>query len=285
MRITDGPPGQILVTDSQQGMIFALDERNLEILWTYEVPSAPMGIAYRSNFVFVGNSTTQNVEVYRLQGSSGGSGKTLEFQYNLGFTPAGQPGSIRIPSDIALDQDLGLVFVMDSGERKVKVFDFKGNPIRTFPSPSDPPLLSPVAIAVDEVNKEIVVSDYGDPNGWSTPAAPARIQVYSYSGTLLKQIDGGPAPPVDPAALFSRPQGLAVDGRGHIFMAESVLGQVYVFDRNTGALVKKLGDFGDGPGQLQLPLDLFLDPKSQDLYVTNNMLKRIEVFRNAGALP
>ena len=239
-----------------------------------------MAVAFAANLVFIGNASAQNVEVYRLKGTPKGPGKTLEFLYNLGFTPSGQPGTIQAPSDIDLDKGSGLAFVLDSRDRKVKVFDFAGNVVSTFPALGDPQLLSPTAIAVDPVRQEVLVSDYGDPNGSFTANVPARIMIYSYYGAFLSKIDGGVT---NTDAQFDRPQGLATDGQGHIFMAESVLGQVFVFDRNTGAVLKKLGSFGDGPGQLELPLDLFLE-KNGDLFVTNNMLKRIEVFRAAGGL-
>jgi sugar lactone lactonase YvrE len=130
------------------------------------------------------------------------------------------------------------------------------------------------------LRQEVLVSDYGDPNGWFQVNVPARIMIYSYYGAFLSKIDGGVT---NTDFQFERPQGLAADGQGHIFMAESVRGEVFVFDRNAGTVLKKLGSFGDGPGQLELPLDLVLE-KNGDLFVTNNMLRRIEVFRAAGGL-
>ena len=283
MRIAEGPPGQMLVSDSRQDKVFAIDQKRLAPVWSFAVPGTPMAVAFAANLVFIGNASTQNVEVYRLKGTQKGSGKTLEFLFNLGLTPIGVPGNIRTPSDIDLDKDAQLAFVLDSGERKVKVFDFAGNIVSAFPALSDPPLLSPTAIAVDTLRQEVLVSDYGDPNGsfFSTANVPARIMIYTYSGMFLAKIDGG----VDTADYqFGRPQGLATDNAGHIFMAESLLGQIYVFDRSNGSVVKKLGGFGDGPGELQLPLDLFIDKHSQDMFVTNNMLRRIEIFRAAGGL-
>lgn len=283
MRIAEGPPGQLLVTDNREDMIFAISDDDLGIAWSFNLPGRPMGIAFWSNTVFVGNATTRNVEVYKLKGLPRGAGKTLEFQYNLGFTPPGQTGSIQIPSDIAVDPDLDLVFVVDSGARQVRIFDFKGNPVQSFPGSTDPPLLSPVAIAVDTVNKEVLVSDYGDPNGSFAAKVPPRLMIYNYAGTLLKQINGYPMTVA--SNEFARPQGLAVNGLGSIFMVESVHGEVYVIDRNSGQVTRKISSFGSDPGQLQLPLDILLVRKSGNLYVTNNMGKRIEVFRGEGRLP
>lgn len=283
MRIAGGPPGQLLVTDNREDTIFAISEDDLSVLWSFQLASRPMGIAFWANTLFVGNATNQSIDVYKLKGAPGGPGKTLEFQYALGPTVPGQLGNIRIPSDLAVDPSLELVFVVDSGARQVKILDFKGNPVHSFPGTTDPPLLSPVAIAVDPVNKEILVSDYGDPNGAFSAKAPPRLLIYSYAGILLRQINGYPM--ADPSREFARPQGLATDGKGKIFMAESVHGEVYVIDRNSGQVTKKISSFGNAPGQLQLPLDLLIREKSGDLFVTNNMCKRIEVFRGEGRLP
>ena len=281
MRIAVGPPGEILVSDSVQRKVLALDTSTLAVDWSFDVQGTPMAVAYAANLIFIGNATTHNVEVYRLKGTPNGPSKTLDFVYNLGLTASGTTGTIRIPSDIGIDKGSGLVFVVDSGERRVKVCDTAGNTVSELPSSTDAPLLSPTAIAVDTTRQEVLVSDYGDPNGSFKANVPARIMIYSYSGTFLSKIDGGVS---DKSAAFDRPQGLATDGAGHIFMAESLRGQVFIFDRATGALVTKLGSFGNKPGELELPLDLIIDKKSGHLFVTNNTLKRIEVFPAAGGL-
>lgn len=288
MRIAEGPPGLVLVSDSRQDKIFAIDEHTLVPEWSFDVPGTPMAVGFAGNLVLIGNATTHNVEVYRLKGAPKGPTKALEFQFNLGRVPAGMPGTIQTPSDLAIDKDARLVFVVDSGERKVKVFDLEGNFMSAFPAEQATPMLSPTAIAVDPLRQEVAVSDYGDPNGsiFSGAAVSARIMVYTYGGQVVRQINGGKTNGVVvPAeAQFERPQGLCVDSQGRLYMAESVRGEVFVFDRDTGAVTKKLGGFGEGPGQLSLPLDLVMSGKSGDLLVTNSMLGRIEVLHNAGGL-
>ena len=281
MRIAEGPPGQVLVSDSRQDKIVALDENTQAPIWSFDVQGTPMAVGFASGLVLIGNASTHNVEVYRLKGSP--TGPKLKFQFNLGFTPPDTPGDIQTPSDLDIDEDAGLAFVLDSGEHRVKVFSLDGTAVSSFP-PSDSParLFSPTAITVDPVRQEVLVSDYGDPNGYFSATVAARIMVYTYGGEFVTMINGGVA---NRDFQFARPQGLGTDSQGRVFMAESVLGQVFVFDRATGGVVKKLGSFGDGPGELMLPLDLLIDRESGDVLVTNNMLGRIEIFRAAGGLP
>lgn len=281
MRIAEGPQGQFLVSDSRQDLVIALDEDSRTPIWSFDVLGSPMAIGFSANLLFVGNASTQNVEVYKLRGPR--TAPMLEFQYTLGLTDPALPGTIRTPSDLAIDKDAGVVFVLDSGDRRIKVYSLAGDHLATLPPPSSPsPLLSPTAITVDPVRQHVLVSDYGDPNGYFGARVSARILTYAYSGVLVSMIDGAGA---NPDAQFARPQGLEMDSQGRVFVTESVRGHVLAFDRDTGSLLFKLGGFGDGPGELKLPLDLLIDHKSGDVLVTNSMLGRIEVFPSAGGRP
>jgi len=281
----------ILITDLDadlQGAIVALDKETMQVVWTCVVPGEPLGVAQWKNLFLVGDPPTGNVGVYRMTGANRGtlcfgaaSGKTLEFLYNLGQTQPGQPGFFQKVNDLALDVDFQRVFVVDTGEKKVKVFDNKGNFLYAFPEGS-PALLNPTGIALDEARQEVLVSDYGDPSGSFKPKVPPRVMIFGYGGNYLGQIDSNPA---TPEYFFSKPQGLGVDGLGHIFVADALLGKVIVFSRESGTGIKTFGSPGDQPGQLKLPLDLFLDHATGDVFVTSNMTGRVEVFRAAGRVP
>jgi len=264
-RIAEASVAQVVVSDPALGGIAALDKETLEIVWTQAIDGDPLAVAACRNLLLVGNATTHRVEVYRVTGQ----GKKVEFIYYLGDA---QTGYFKLPSDIATDAEFQMAFVLDGGEKSIRVFDLKGNYLYALPAAGEISPLSPTAITVDEGRQEVLISDYGYASGGA-----ARLLVYSYAGSFLAEIDG--------TGRFGRPQGLAVDDLGRIYMAESLLGQVFVFDRSTGEIVNKFGSFGEAPGQLQLPLDVVLDRKSDDLFVTNTMLQRVEVFRGAGRLP
>lgn len=281
----------ILITDLDadlQGALVALDKETMQVVWICAVPGEPLGVAQWKNLFLMGDSSTGNVGVYRMTGANRGtacfgsaSGKSLEFLYNLGHTQPGQPGFFQKVNDLALDVDLQRVFVVDTGEKKVKVFDNKGNFLYAFPEGS-PGLLNPTGIALDEARQEVLISDYGDPSGSFKPKVPPRIVIFGYGGNYLGQIDSDP---VTPEYFFSKPQGLGVDGWGHIFVVDALLGKVIVFSRESGTGIKTFGLPGDQPGQLKLPLDLLLDRATGDVFVTSNMTGRVEVFRAAGRVP
>lgn len=281
-RIAEGPEGQLLVSD-RSGWIVAVDRSSLQPLWSFQLPAegAPFGLATSNRLVFIGNTETRNVEVYRLTGSRGGS-KTLRFAYNLGGTPAGQVGTIQNPISIGTDPREKLVFVLDGGAKTVKVFDQRGAFVYDFaPLDRDGAVLSPVALEVDEFHDEVLVADYGDPSGDTAARTPARILIYGYDGTLLDQIDG--AGFFDTGLVFRRVQGLATSADGRIFAADPLGSRILVLNRSNGALLEVLGSQGPGPGQLMIPTDVLLDQDTGDLFIVNNRGgRKVEVFRGAG---
>jgi len=280
-RLAEGPAGQLLVSD-RAGSVVAVRKDNLEQVWSLRLPEdgAPFGLACRNRRLFVGNTETKNVEVYRMLGRP--AIVRLRFEYNLGLTPPGETGSIERPIDVGLDRRTQRVFVLDGAAKEVKVFDRRGRFDYAF-APADRvgEVLSPVSLAIDEARQEVLIGDYGDPSGFFRSRTPARILIYDYSGALLSQIDGDGS--THETTRFARVQGLASSTDGRIFAADPLGGRILVLDRDTGAMLAEVGSEGPGPGQLMLPLDVHLDRRTGDLFVSNNRgARRIEVFRAAG---
>ena len=289
-RIAEGPNGQVLVTDRRYGTVVAVDRNSLEPVWSVPLPQegAPFGLAVMKRLVFVGNTSTKNVEVYRIQGS-GKPDTTLRFAYNLGKVPTGAIGPFENPIGIAADTNEKLVFVLDGAAKRIEVYKPNGSIQFGFePRDSEGVLLSPVSLAVDELRREILVGDYGNPRPEAdcsfctyTAAAPARILIYDYGGELLFEIRGDGT--THWSTWFARVQGMAASADGRIFAADPLGGRILVFDRYSGALLEELGTQGSEEGQLMLPLDVWLDRETGDLFVSNNRgARRVEVLRGVG---
>lgn len=292
-RIAEGPNRQLLVTDRRYRTVVAVDRDSLEPVWSAPLPQegAPFGLAAMKRRVFVGNTSTKNVEVYRIRGS-GGPGTTLRFAYNLGRVPSGAIGPFENPIGIAVDANEKRVFVLDGAAKRIEVYRPNGSFQHAFePRDSAGVLLSPVSLAVDELRREILVGDYGNPRPEPdcsfctyTAAAPARILIYDYGGELLFEIRGDGT--THWSARFARVQGMVASADGRIFAADPLGGRILVFDRYSGALLQELGTQGPAEGQLMLPLDVWLDSGTGDLFVSNNRgARRVEVLRGAGGQP
>lgn len=267
VRIARAPSGDLLVSDYLQQSILVLRQADLAVRRAFRVAGRPVAIAWGRGRIFVGNESTGSVEVYNPAGM---------WLYDLG----GAKGLVRQPMDIAVGNQRGLVFVVDGSDKLVKVFDVNGPLLYTMPAAGagGVPLQNPTGIAIDADREEVLVSDFGDPG----IGVPARVHILDYHGARLGEISGASG---QRGYGFSRPQGLAVDGIGHVFVVDAMLGQVLVFDRTTGAGLKRLGTSGTGPGQLLLPLDLVLTGASRDVFVTSNLAARVEVFRHGGLVP
>lgn len=259
--------GRLLVSDARQRMIFRVDPVSLRPDQGLQVDGEPSAVGLMGKRIFVGNVTRRTIEVYASQGGS--------LRRSFGRD------AVEYPMDLAVDEILGLVFVVDGGAKEIKVFDVRGRLRGTLSGPGlgIDRLQAPTAIAVDETAQEVFVSDYGDPTG------RAAVKVFDYDGNFLSEISGaGSCGSLGCSGGFSRPQGIALDDQGRVYVADALLAEVLVFERATGNRVQTLGGRSVGPPFLRIPLDLAID-QAGDLFVTSNRTASIELYRGVGASP
>jgi DNA-binding beta-propeller fold protein YncE len=267
LRLTQTAEGHLLVSDYRLGSILTIRSTSLKVIRCFPLEGKPLGIAYARGHIYVGNETSQRIEVYNR------AGKKLK-------KPVFQEPLAK-PADLAVDVGMDCLFAVAGEEKSVKVFSLKGEFLRSFPAgdPDNPLLANPTGITVDTVNREVFVSDYGDPGKSIAP----RIQVFDYQGSLVGTISGQGSGMLG-QPRFSRPQGLAVDNAACVFLVDCYSSEILVLDRYSGALLKTMGGFGTEPGKLLLPLDIVIEPLSNDLYITNNRAARLEIFPEGGQL-
>jgi DNA-binding beta-propeller fold protein YncE len=246
----------LLVSDYFQGLVFGVDPVTRLPDDGFIVEGRPMAVAQLKNRILVGNASKKTIEVYGTDGR------------RRGYFAAG-PGSVELPTDLAVDSDANRVFAVDGGRRVVLIYNGKGVLLKTIAG-----FMNPVGVGLDPIREEILVSDYGVMNG-----DYSRVLIFDYDGTPLGEISGKGSCHWFSGCTggFSTPQGVAADGQGRVFVVDSFLGQVLVFDRYTGDLIGHLGEFGQGPGQLSVPLDLVL-ASSGNIFVTSSQTGAVEVF-------
>lgn len=262
VRIALAPDGSVLVSDCKRQAILTLDRDSLAVCGELSIAGIPSGLAAGNGLYYVGNETAKRVGAYTPAG---------EWQYDLGGDFA-----IQQPNDIAVDQETGEVFVVDTFKRCVRVFGKTGQYLRSIPASNEEPggLANPTALALDQDRGEVLVSDFGAADASVGP----QIQVFQYDGTYVGAISGISTPQGEG---LRRPQGLATDADGRVYLVDSLTSMVLVYDRDAHELVKTLGEYGTEPGQLALPLDIAIDPMSKNVLVTNNRAKRVELFKGA----
>ena len=126
------------------------------------------------------------------------------------------PGDFSAPTNVAVDGD-GTVYVTDTLNSRVEIFDADGNFITTFGKAGDGPgyLFRPKGIAVDCDGHIWVADEYQD-----------RVQVFNREGQLLTYIGDTHA---NGPGQFKALVGVAIDKQNRVFTTEQYPGRMQMF--------------------------------------------------------
>jgi len=176
----------------------------------------------------------------------------------------GQKGQLKNPTGLAFDRKNNRLFIVDTKQHKIFVFNRDGNPIASFgkPGKGDGELAYPVALAVDDDGR-IYVSDSGN----------FRVQIFDSDFRFLKKFGViGTA-----YGELGHPKGIAVDSEKNIYVVDAAANAIKIFN-NEGQLLLVLGDTGIEPGQFWLPVCIYMDEEDR-LYTTETLNRRVQVFQ------
>ena len=132
------------------------------------------------------------------------------------------PGDFAAPTNVALDND-GNVYVTDTLNSRVEIFDGEGHFISTFGKAGDGPGLffRPKGIAIDSDGHIWVADEYQD-----------RVQVFNREGQLLTYIGDTHA---NGPGQFKALVGIAIDKQNRVFTTEQYPGRMQMFRYITDA--------------------------------------------------
>jgi len=168
------------------------------------------------------------------------------------------------PTGIAYNKNNKLLYVTDTAEHQIAVFDLKGSERFRIGSRGEGPgkFNFPTDLFVDNRNRLYV-----------TDALNARVQIFSSDGLLLKSFGNAG----DTPGYFAKPKGIAVDSEGHIYVCDALLDTIQIFD-DSGEFLLAVGGNGLGAGQFWMPAGLYID-RNDFIYVADSYNRRVQVFR------
>lgn len=181
-------------------------------------------------------------------------------------------GELNRPHQIALGPD-GLLYVADSMNHRITVFDQDGRLVRTVgqPGPASQPgtLNEPWGVGVAP-DGTVYVADT-----WNS-----RIAQYTAEGDFTKNWGyEGPGILTDSLAFWG-PRAVMADAQGLVYLADTGNKRIQVFDES-GDFLRQLGSEGAMDGQLDEPVGLAVG-KDGLLYVADTWNRRIQVFTSDG---
>lgn len=181
-----------------------------------------------------------------------------------------QPGALEKPAGLALDAEMN-IYVADTKQRQVLVYDSLGLFLRTVGSPDD--LERPTGVAVSRDGERIYVIDRSD-----NESDHHQVVVYGKNGEKIKVIGsrgGGDG-------QFNVPLQGVVAPDGTLYVLDSGNFRVQAFDRD-GNFQNAFGRIGANLGNLARPRGIAIDDEG-NIYVSDASFNNIQIFKPDGQL-
>jgi DNA-binding beta-propeller fold protein YncE len=191
----------------------------------------------------------------------------------LVFSPDRKPltaigsGELGKPNYIAINEELGRLYVTDVINHAVVVFDLNnGDKLFSFGGigVGEGEMHGPMGIAIDKNNRVFVAEQFN-----------ARIQVFDADGNHQYMFGSRG----DDDFQFEGPRGLAFDSEGNLFVAEARKASILLFQPD-GTPLTSLGARGTSTHQLgfTLPSSVSIDDNDR-IYISDGMNKRITIWQ------
>ncbi len=169
------------------------------------------------------------------------------------------------PTDVAVDTKRDRLYVVDNDNHRIFFYTLSTlKPIKSVGEPGEQELMFryPFLMTLDPGGNLYIVD-----------VINTRVQVISPDGQYITQIGGWG---VEKGEFF-RPKGVAIDAEGRVFVSDSYMGVIQVFD-SWGAFKGVLGDSGKKAlHRFRTPVGLCIDHRNR-IYVVEMLADKISVY-------
>jgi DNA-binding beta-propeller fold protein YncE len=252
------PDGRIFVTDLARSGIFVFDESNGNLkFWeraeVYTDFVSPVGVAAGPD----GQILVADADL-GLVARLSADGTPLE--------PIGK-GILKRPTGLAYDASAKRIYVTDTPEHTIKVFDEQGQFVSSIGS---------IGEGASGLNLPTYLSLRGT-RLYATDTLNARVQIFSTrTGNALGQI-GKRGPYL---GNMVRPKGVATDSEHNIYVVESNHDYLLIYNQ-LGEFLMAIGGNGEAPGNFHLPAGVWTDSRNR-IFVADTLNSRVSVFQFLG---
>lgn len=236
----------VVVFDTKEKRVTYLGEKEVGKL------SLPLNIAVsRDGTIFVSDAGLKRVFGYDQKG---------DLRIALG-----KKDEFKNPAGIAVNNDIGRLYIVDSYGHMIHVYSTKGEPLFTFGARGDEDgkFNFPSNAAIERKTGNVYIVDTQN----------FRVQVFDKDGKFIKKFGQiGDAP-----GTFTRPKGIGIDSEGHIYVADAAFDNFQILS-DKGELLLFIGGPGHDPGYFWLPAGVYVDEKDR-IYIVDSFNRRVQVFQ------
>jgi len=209
---------------------------------------SPVGISLGPDVIYLTDSALGKVFVFDRQG---------EHQNTI--------TDLARPTGIAFDPENNRLYVADTLDNQIVVFDDDGVQLNAFGSRGG---------AAGEFNFPTSLTLHGN-FLYVNDTMNFRIQAFTLDGAPLSSFgELG-----DGSGQFALSKGLGADEQGHLYIADALSNYIQIFDE-TGQFLLSFGGMGGNIGQFRLPAGIFV--LENKIFVADSQNRRVQVFEYIG---